>query len=349
MLPDRGRVLSSGRISWQIGFAGSFHPDLTGAQNTRFIARIYGVDTRSLAHAVQSFAELGDSFHLPFRNYSSGMKARFAFGVSMAIPFTYYLIDEVTSVGDASFKAKCADVLRSRLSTAGAVVVSHSDSTLRSLCTAGAVLEDGILTYYEDVEDAITHHTRNMNASIAAGTASSLTTQKESAEGPSPTEIYLEGRQDLEEARFDEAVEKILAAVRARPEVHGWRAGLAVAYLRAGQPDEAVAQYMEAVRLDARNVRYLLALAGLLAKQGRMEESVNSYLGVIGIDSSSTAAWHGLGHAYATIGDYNAAVRAFKMAIQSDPAHLASKRSLTAIISAGAVSSSDPSGGSPGT
>jgi capsular polysaccharide transport system ATP-binding protein len=162
MRPDSGKVLSNGRISWQIGFAGSFHPDLTGAQNTRFIARVYGVDTDSLAESVADFAELGDSFQMPFRSYSSGMKARFAFGVSMSIPFSYYLIDEVTSVGDASFRAKCTAVLTERLSGAGAIVVSHSDGMLRSMCTAGAVLENGVLTYYEDVEEAIAHHNRNM-------------------------------------------------------------------------------------------------------------------------------------------------------------------------------------------
>ncbi|WP_283176230.1 ABC transporter ATP-binding protein [Gemmobacter sp. 24YEA27] len=164
MRPDSGKVMSSGRISWQIGFAGSFHPDLTGTQNTRFIARIYGVDSDSLARSVADFAELGDSFDMPFRTYSSGMRARFAFGVSMSIPFSYYLIDEVTSVGDASFRAKCNEVMEDRLSNAGAIVVSHNDTMLRNMCSAGAVLERGILTYYDDVDDAIAHHNRNMQA-----------------------------------------------------------------------------------------------------------------------------------------------------------------------------------------
>lgn len=162
MKPDSGRVLSNGRISWQIGFAGSFHPELTGAQNTRFIARIYGVDTKSLEQAVGDFAGLGENFHMPFRTYSSGMRARLAFGVSMSIPFEYYLIDEVTSVGDAAFRAKCNAVLMDRLNDAGAVVVSHSDATLRSICSAGAVLEDGVLNYYDEIEAALEHHNRNM-------------------------------------------------------------------------------------------------------------------------------------------------------------------------------------------
>jgi capsular polysaccharide transport system ATP-binding protein len=162
MRSDHGTVNSTGAVSWQIGFAGSFHPDLTGAQNTRFIARIYGIDTNGLEDYVLNFSELGTSFKMPVRTYSSGMRARLAFGVSMGIPFSYYLIDEVTSVGDVSFKEKCRAVLEDRLDRAGSIVVSHSESTLKSICSAGAVLEGGRLFYYESVDDAIAHHNENM-------------------------------------------------------------------------------------------------------------------------------------------------------------------------------------------
>ncbi|MCY4180614.1 MAG: ABC transporter ATP-binding protein [Litoreibacter sp.] len=162
MRPDYGEVLSTGSISWQIGFAGSFHPDLTGAQNTRFIARVYGVDTDGLEDYVLDFAELGESFWMPVRTYSSGMRARLAFGVTMGIPFSYYLIDEVTSVGDASFREKCRAVLEDRLDQSGSIVVSHSEGALKSLCSAGAVLEDGRLYYYDALEDALAHHADNM-------------------------------------------------------------------------------------------------------------------------------------------------------------------------------------------
>lgn len=162
MRPNQGRVISQGNISWQIGFAGSFHPELTGSQNVRFIARVYGVDTQDLCDFVSDFAELGPSIDMPFRTYSSGMRARLAFGVSMGIPFSYYLIDEVTAVGDVSFRRKCSEVLSARLTKAGAIVVSHSDKTLRDMCSAGAVLEAGKLHLYDDIEDAIEHHNSNM-------------------------------------------------------------------------------------------------------------------------------------------------------------------------------------------
>lgn len=160
--PDSGRVISKGEISWQIGFAGSFNAELTGAQNVRFVARAYGVDTDELIEYVKNFSELGPSFNMPFRTYSSGMRSRLAFGISMGIPFSYYLIDEVTSVGDAAFRKKCTQVLNTRLENAGAIVVSHSDSTLRSLCKSGAVLENGHLSWHDRVEDAIAEHNGRM-------------------------------------------------------------------------------------------------------------------------------------------------------------------------------------------
>lgn len=162
--PDQGAIHITGSMSWPVGFAGSFHGDLTGQQNTRFIARVYGVDTEELLDFVEDFAELSAHFYLPVRSYSSGMKARLAFGVSIGIPFDTYLVDEVTSVGDASFRRKSRLVFEERMRNAGAIVVSHSMSDMRQLCDAGAVLEDGVLTYFDDIEEAIAQHQINMGA-----------------------------------------------------------------------------------------------------------------------------------------------------------------------------------------
>lgn len=162
--PTSGRIISTGSISYPVGFAGSFHAELSGVQNTRFVARIYGVDSDELVAFVEDFADLGPHFHLPFRTYSSGMRSRLAFGVSMGIPFDTYLVDEVTSVGDAAFKAKSSQVFTARMQTSGAVVVSHGMALIRQLCTIGVVLEAGELFYYDDIEAAIAHHMRNMQA-----------------------------------------------------------------------------------------------------------------------------------------------------------------------------------------
>ena len=162
MDPTSGRIVSTGTISWPVGFSGSFHPELTGIQNTRFIGRIYGADTDELVAFVEDFAGLGMHFRMPIKTYSSGMRSRLAFGVSMGIPFDTYLVDEVTSVGDASFRAKSAQVFRARMRSAGAFVVSHSMGMIRDLCDVAVVLENGQLYYYEDLEAAISHHNRNM-------------------------------------------------------------------------------------------------------------------------------------------------------------------------------------------
>ncbi len=164
--PDRGSVITTGTVSWPVGFSGSFHPDLTGAQNTRFIARVYDVDADALLGFVARFSDLGHHLHLPFRNYSSGMRSRLAFGVSMGIHFDTYLVDEVTSVGDGYFREKSKAYFRNRLLNSGAVLVSHSMSMIRAICDAAAVLHQGRLTYYPDVEEAIAVHGANMGGAL---------------------------------------------------------------------------------------------------------------------------------------------------------------------------------------
>ena len=158
MRADSGRIVSDGTISWPVGFGGSFHGELTGAQNVRFIARIYGVDTQELMAFVEDFAELGKSFYMPVRSYSSGMRSRLTFGASMGIHFDTYLVDEVTAVGDAAFKRKSRAVFADRMQYCSAIMVSHSMSELRAFCDSGIVLENGQMQYFDDLDEAIAMH-----------------------------------------------------------------------------------------------------------------------------------------------------------------------------------------------
>lgn len=160
--PDEGVILRNASISWPLGFAGGLHGALTGAQNVRFIARIYGVDTDDLVASVEDFAELGPFLHMPVSTYSSGMKARLAFGVSMGIDFDVYLVDEITSVGDSAFKRKCRAAFAERASRADVIMVSHTPQTIREHCDSGVVIEGGRLTFYDDVNEALAAHERNM-------------------------------------------------------------------------------------------------------------------------------------------------------------------------------------------
>ena len=90
------------------------------------------------------------------------MRSRLNFGISMGIRFDTYLIDEVTSVGDAAFRSKSQDVFAERMARSGAILVTHSPGMMRAMCQAGAVLEHGKLSYYDDVEEAIEVNERNM-------------------------------------------------------------------------------------------------------------------------------------------------------------------------------------------
>ena len=164
MRPDSGRIVSDGTISWPVGFGGSFHRDLTGAENVRFIARIYGVDTDGLIAFVEDFAELGRFFHMPVRSYSSGMRSRLTFGASMGIHFDTYLVDEVTATGDAAFKSKSRAVFADRMKNASAIMVNHSMGQIRQFCDAGLVLEHGQVQYFDDLEEAIAVHEAIMAA-----------------------------------------------------------------------------------------------------------------------------------------------------------------------------------------
>lgn len=156
--PDRGEVLRRGSVSWPVGQAGGAHRDLTGAQNTRFLARVYGVDTDELLAFVEDFAEIGVYFHMPLRSYSQGMRSRLMFGLSMGIGFDCYLVDEVTAVGDDRFRHKSRTVFRDRIARSGAIMVSHNLTELQDFCDAALLLHAGRVEYFEDLAAAISCH-----------------------------------------------------------------------------------------------------------------------------------------------------------------------------------------------
>jgi capsular polysaccharide transport system ATP-binding protein len=153
--PDAGRIRRNARVSWPLGFTGGFHPALTGRENLRFISRVYDCDVEEVTAYVQNFSELGEYFDMPIRTLSSGMRARLAFGLSLAMRFEFYLIDELVSVGDHWFRAKAQQEFERIRSEAGLLLVSHSPTTIRKFCDTGLVLRNGKLIMFDDLEDAI--------------------------------------------------------------------------------------------------------------------------------------------------------------------------------------------------
>ena len=162
--PDEGRIIRHGRVSWPLGFSGGFNGSMTGIENIRFVARVYGADTEAAIKYVKDFSELGVSLGLPIRTYSSGMKARLAFGMSMAIDFDCYLIDEITAVGDGIFKKKSKAVFREKLPKARIVMISHSMSQIREYCDCGLLLSPEGIMYFDNIEELIAGYQGIMKA-----------------------------------------------------------------------------------------------------------------------------------------------------------------------------------------
>ena len=152
--PDSGDVIRHQRVSWPIGFAGGFNGSLSGEENTRFVARIYGADVDEVSEYTLEFSELKDYFFMPVRTYSMGMRSRLAFALSMAIDFSVYLIDEVTAVGDKPFQQKCRDAFTERRQRSSVILVSHNLGTVKQYCEKCAVLTDGKLQLFDSVDEA---------------------------------------------------------------------------------------------------------------------------------------------------------------------------------------------------
>ncbi|ELI5413809.1 ABC transporter ATP-binding protein [Vibrio parahaemolyticus] len=154
--PNKGRVVTDLAISWPMALATGINPQMTGRENARFIGRVNGVaDLADYEQKVYDFSALGEKFDLPTRTYSSGMRSRLAFACGISIDFHVYLIDEVTSVGDAKFRKQAREALLERAHNANVIMVSHEMDELRQFCDSAIVLHKGELTFYEDLEEAI--------------------------------------------------------------------------------------------------------------------------------------------------------------------------------------------------
>jgi len=155
--PERGEVKRSCSVSWPIGLSGGFQGSMTGRQNVMFVARIHGGEhnMKKIVAFVEEFAEIGKAFDHPVRTYSTGMRSRLAFGLSLAFDFDVYLSDEATAVGDAAFKEKATKAFQDRVEQASLIMVSHAEGILKDLCQAGIWLHNGEAHWYDDVNDAL--------------------------------------------------------------------------------------------------------------------------------------------------------------------------------------------------
>ncbi|MBI0539146.1 ABC transporter ATP-binding protein [Roseomonas sp. KE2513] len=153
--PTRGRVRREMSISWPLGSGFGLQASLSGADNARFIARIYGLDVAETLDFVQDFAEIGRYFFEPVRTYSSGMMSRLLMALSFSVKFDCYLVDEIISAGDQRFVARCQTMLEERLGNASLLMVSHFADHIRQYCRTAVVLRNGLLELYEDLDEGI--------------------------------------------------------------------------------------------------------------------------------------------------------------------------------------------------
>ena len=151
--PTLGTIERNMSLSWPLAFSGGFQGSLTGADNVRFICRIYGVDFHPRFKFVEEFSELGIYLNEPVSTYSSGMRARLAFAISMTIDFDCYLIDEVMAVGDQRFRERCRVELFEKRKDKAMLIVSHSHRYLKNICDRFLLIEDGKLEAHQDFEE----------------------------------------------------------------------------------------------------------------------------------------------------------------------------------------------------
>jgi capsular polysaccharide transport system ATP-binding protein len=162
--PSSGRITQTMRISWPLAFTGAFQGALTGIDNVRFICRVYGKPYVEVIDFVEDFSQLGRFLREPVKIYSSGMRARLAFAVSLMIDFDCYLIDEVVAVGDARFQRRSHEELFEVRSDRAIILVSHDANYMRHHCDRAAVLEEGVLRHFAAVDDAVSYHSEQMNS-----------------------------------------------------------------------------------------------------------------------------------------------------------------------------------------
>ena len=185
-MPNAGAVVTDARISWPVGLSGGFQTALTARDNVQFVCRVHGATgskMRRIIDFIADFAEIGEYFDLPMNSYSSGMRSRVAFGMSMAFDFDYYLIDEVTAVGDPQFKSKSQEVLKERLKRSKVIMVSHAMSEIAKFCDVVVLVDRGYTVLYNDVKEGIAAYQLQAHpgpkpaapARVAAAAASSAT------------------------------------------------------------------------------------------------------------------------------------------------------------------------------
>jgi capsular polysaccharide transport system ATP-binding protein len=168
-MPNRGRVVREGHISWPMGLASGLQPMMSGRENARFACRIQGLgfdDIPPVLERIREFADIGKYFDMPVNSYSSGMRARINFAITMAFDFDCYIVDELTAVGDELFQKKSREVFAEKRRSAGLIMVSHALGNLMEECQSGLFLHEGEVRLFEDIQEAVEVYRATVGANV---------------------------------------------------------------------------------------------------------------------------------------------------------------------------------------
>jgi len=159
-LPTHGTVRRDMSVSWPLGGAQGTQGSLTGSDNVRFIARIYGLPVERTVSWVRDFVDIGPYFEMPISTYSGGMRSRLVLTLSLLVDFDCYLIDEGLATGDVNFSERFGREIQARLSRSSLIMVLHSPELVRRMCNRAAILDKGELTQYRNVDEALARYKR---------------------------------------------------------------------------------------------------------------------------------------------------------------------------------------------
>ena len=166
-LPDSGSIKKDCSISWPVGFALGFQGSLSAEENAEFVARVYHSNKKSeiqkVVQSVYEFADIGEYFYMPVKTYSSGMKGRVSFALSLAIKFDVYLLDELTATGDSAFRNKCKNAIKSLYKDSSFIIATHNLNNLKEYCHRALLIHNRSIEEYSDVEEALNRHNNLLN------------------------------------------------------------------------------------------------------------------------------------------------------------------------------------------
>jgi lipopolysaccharide transport system ATP-binding protein len=146
LTPTTGEIMVNGRVAAMIELGAGFNPEFTGRENVRLSATVAGLSKREIEQRLPSiveFAGIGDFIDQPVKLYSSGMYARLAFAVSAHVDADILVVDEILSVGDATFGQKCQRFINEFKKRGTLLFVSHDVGTVINLCDRAVWLERG--------------------------------------------------------------------------------------------------------------------------------------------------------------------------------------------------------------